>query len=110
MKCSFKKLFLIIAILSTFPLAAHAQNLSLSGCIYKYNHYGPYPIPIVGYQIFIFSQMTQWIGPAISDGYGRYAFYNVPSGQYLMIIRNGSYQLWQQMVIVPGSLPPIVLP
>ncbi len=103
------------------------QSLSLSGTLYRYepaNRKAP-PPPLPGYRVYLYSrQANRWIGPSITDSYGRYAFYDISYGTYLLRIYPTGYRgeanqgqsdqsvqphIWQQEVKVPGKVKPIVL-
>jgi hypothetical protein len=53
------------------------------------------------------------MGPSITDAYGRYAFYGIQEGRYLVRIYmseiNWRQQVWQQEVRGPGEVKAIVL-
>ncbi len=103
------------------------QTLSLTGALYRYEPANPKaaPPPLPGYRVYLYSrQANRWIGPSITDSYGRYAFYDVDSGTYLLRIYPTGYRgeadqsqvtqavqphIWQQEVRVPGTVKPIVL-
>jgi hypothetical protein len=116
---------------SSFELAALKQTLkqklSLSGALYRYEPANPKasPPPLPGYRAYLYSRPSnRWIGPSITDSYGRYAFYDVAAGTYLLRIYPAGYRgeltqnpskpavqpySWQQEVKVPGQVRPIVL-
>ncbi len=99
-------LFLLLAIV---PLAT-AQPPSITGSVHVYNPSGQRPYPAGGYEVFLwFGRM--WSFPVVTDSYGRFAFYNVRPGSYLLRIYNRNrVQVWEQNIIVPIQLTPIVLP
>ena len=84
---------------------AKAQVVSFVGTVYRSTGY-----PLPGLQVGLFSSGTGWIGPSITDSYGRYAFYNTPPGQYLLRITYGGQILYNEAINVPGTHTPIVLP
>jgi hypothetical protein len=108
-------------------LADISQTLSLAGALYRYDSSNSKAAPpaLPGYWVYLYSRQShRWIGPSITDSYGRYAFYDVVSGTYLLRIypagdrgepaQNQSTQavqphIWQQEVKVPGRVRPIVL-
>ncbi len=103
------------------------QSLSLSGTLYRYEPAIPKasPPPLPGYRVYLYSrESNRWIGPSITDSYGRYAFYDISSATYLLRIYPTGYRgelnkgqstqsapshIWQQEVKVPGRVKPIVL-
>jgi hypothetical protein len=111
--------------ISPFGLVALNQKLSLSGALYLYEPANPKAPPLPGYRAYLYSsQSKRWIGPSITDNYGRYAFYDVTPGTYLLRIYPPGYRgkpnqsqsvqsvqphVWQQEVRVPGKVKPIVL-
>ncbi len=90
--------------------AAMAQTGNLYGVLYRQNPAGPNPMPLSNHEVLLYSRSTGWIGPSLTDGYGKYALYNVPRGRYLLRINFRGSQVWQQEVEVPAAVPPIVLP
>jgi hypothetical protein len=55
------------------------------------------------------AQGQQWYGPVISDSGGRFSFFDVPSGRYLLRIYVGvspdsGRPMFQQEVDVPGKI------
>jgi hypothetical protein len=114
-----KRPLLILSFALVVSSLVHAQTLSLSGFLYRYSPGTPSPSPVIQYEIYLFGQSGMWIGPAITDINGGYAFYNLPPGKYLMRIYRVQYQsqtqsqrvpVWEQQVQVPGVVNPIVLP
>jgi hypothetical protein len=89
-------LFLTINVLPTT-----AQVVSFSGSLYRTN--GAQSMPISNAQVGLFSTGTGWIGPSITDSYGRYAFFNVPPGQYLLRVNFNGVIIWTEGVYVPGA-------
>lgn len=110
MVCKRKELLLIILLLLAFSWVAYAQNLSLSGSLYRRNPHGTTPIAANGYRVYLYNRSAKWIGPAITDFKGRYAFYNITSGSYLMRVYDDGHKVWEQEVRIPGRVSPIVLP
>jgi hypothetical protein len=92
------------------PALAQAQSPSLSGSVYRQAPSARAPSPVRGLEVYLYSQRTRWIGPAMSDGYGRFAFFNVAPGRYLLRVYSDKRVVWQGEVTVPGRVEPIVLP
>ncbi len=95
-------------------LTAQTESVSMTGSLYLYNASGNAPIPLAGYEVYLYhSESKKWIGPSISDAYGRYAFQGLQEGRYVMRVymagRDWRQQVWQQEVSAPGEIPPIVL-
>ncbi len=104
--------WMILAVLATIlvsGLAFSQQRLCLSGSCYVVDRRIDRSVPAVGFNVYIYSKSTGWIGPSIIDSYGRYAFYNAPPGRYLMRIYQQKRHVWEQGVVVPGTVEQIVL-
>lgn len=102
-----------------------APQLSLSGSLYRYNPTlrKTRPPALPGQRVYLYSNRpSRWIGPSITDSYGRFAFYDLSPGVYLLRIypptfrgrptdssTSGKQYLLQQEVKVPGRVQPIVL-
>jgi hypothetical protein len=110
MKTRWAKPIVVLFFLFTAVTAAQPQTGNLYGLLYRQNPSGSYPIPLSNYEIHLYARSTGWIGPSLTDRFGKYAFYNVPPGRYLMRIQFRNRQVWQQEVQVPGTVSPIVLP
>ena len=92
------------------PALARAQSPSLYGSVYRQAPRASAPTPVRGLEAYLYSQRTRWVGPAMSDGYGRFAFFNVAPGRYLLRLYSEKRVVWQGEVTVPGRVEPIVLP
>ena len=92
------------------PVMAEAQSPSLYGSLYRQAPRGSAPMPMRGLEVYLYSARTRWVGPAMSDGYGRFAFFNVAPGRYLLRVYSEKRVVWQGEVTVPGQVEPIVLP
>jgi len=95
-------------------LTAQSESLSVTGSLYLYNASGKAPIPLAGYEVYLYhSESKKWLGPSISDAYGRYAFQGLQEGRHLLRVylagRDWRQQVWQQEISAPGEIPPIVL-
>lgn len=104
----------LFVILFTGVLSAQSQQKGITGSLYLYNEAGGNPIPLSGYEVYLYDRQSQkWIGPSLTDAYGRYAFYGIQEGRYLMKIymsdTNWRQQVWQQEVRGPGEIKAIVL-
>jgi hypothetical protein len=101
---------LCLLLLSGAP--ALAQSISLSGTLYQYRADRDRPAPASSVRVFVREPSAgKWIGPILTDAYGRFAFYNLKAGRYLLkVYRSASTEslVWQQEVAVPGQLQPIV--
>lgn len=102
-------------LLCLFFLASSANTQlpppSLGGALYIHVPNSPQPIPASGYQVFLYRREFGWSMPSFTDSYGRYAHYGVRPGTYLMrVVNRYSHTVWQQEVVIPSQLPPIVLP
>ena len=92
------------------PVMAKAQSPSLYGSLYRQAPGAGAPTPVRGLEVYLYSARTRWVGPAMSDGYGRFAFFNVAPGRYLLRVYSEKRVVWQGEVTVPGQVEPIVLP
>jgi hypothetical protein len=85
----------------------------LAGSLFKIASDETRSTPVSGAAVYVHPAASRnaddWIGPNLTDVYGRYSFSNIPSGQYLMRIYSGSIHLWEQVVAVPSKLAPIVV-
>jgi hypothetical protein len=96
-----------ILLLTINVLPTRAQVVSFSGSLYHTN--GAQSMPIPNAQVGLFSSGTGWIGPSITDSYGRYAFFSVPPGQYLLRVTLNGAIIWTEGVYVPGANHVIVV-
>jgi hypothetical protein len=104
---------LTLCLLLAAGAPALAQSVSLSGTLYQYRPAQDRPAPASSVRIFVREPSAgKWIGPILTDEYGRFAFYNLKAGRYLLKVyrsANAASLAWQQEVAVPGQLQPIVL-
>ncbi len=104
---------LTVALVALGGWVASAQQVSLTGSIYRYRGERENPVPLPNYRVFLRrSADGAWTGPILTDGLGRFAFYGLKSGPYLLKIyrtADNRSQVWQQEVAVPGHVKPIVL-
>lgn len=104
---------LTVCLLLVAGVAALAQSVSLSGTLHQYRPDRNQPTPVSGYRVFVREPSTgKWIGPVPTDAYGRFAFYDLKNGLYLLNIYRSTDTrtlVWQQEVAVPNQLQPIVL-
>jgi hypothetical protein len=88
---------------------AQTSTPVLAGTLFKLAANGTGPTPVQNATVYI-AQVTPsgpWFGPAITDLYGRYVLYSLPSGpgNYLMRMYWGTEHLWEQTVTLPGIRP-----
>jgi hypothetical protein len=63
----------------------------------------------VGYQVYVRPRgAADWIGPEITDTYGRFVFTSLAPGPYQARAYAGPVRVWEQIVNVPSVLPRIV--
>jgi hypothetical protein len=92
-----------------------AEDTALKGTVYLYAPQAENPIPVSGYEVKLYNVKQQKsLNPSITDAYGRYAFFGIPRGKYVLsITKAGPYwrqRVWRQEVTAPGTPDPIVLP
>lgn len=93
-------------------LADVTPSPSLVGSLYKIASTSSQATPVVGASVYLHPNGQNddvWIGPNLTDARGRFAFYNIARGSYVMRMYSGTIRLWQQLVTVPGNIPPIVV-
>jgi len=103
----------LFPVIALAPGALNAQLVVVSGAIYVYNPGGTEPAPAVGHRVYLFNRSTGWIGPSVTDNYGRFAFYKVTQSSYLLTIyyRNPGIPPFEKPITVPPEIvETIVLP
>ena len=115
MKKLYKFLFITgIFIFMAFTLPLSADTNTVHGSLVRLSPHGPYPA--VNVRLTLFSpSMKQRSAPAYSDRDGRYSFFNVPAGPYLLEIWGpGQNPVVQQPVTVLNApytdIPQIKVP
>ena len=85
----------------------------LAGSIYKLAYGDAKSVPVTGASVYLHPSNSQddadWIGPNLTDAYGRFTFQGPANGQYLMRIYSGTMRVWEQVVQIPTKLAPIVV-
>ena len=99
-------ILLFISLFTAISVVASAQTLSLFGSLRSANG----AEPIAGARLFVRQGAAEPIGPALSDSYGRYAFYDISPGRYHLTVYVHDAKRWDVEVTVPGDLAPIVIP
>jgi len=105
-----RALIVVALVMVLVPSMARGQSPSVSGGVYRQAPGFSAPAPIRGLEVYLYSERTRWIGPAMSDTYGRFAFFAVAPGRYLLRVYWDRRMVWQSEVTVPGRIEPIVLP
>lgn len=84
---------------------------SFSGALYVLSPGSANATAAPGYRAYVsLTSGTSWQGPAVTDEYGRFSFYGLASGSYLLRIYDPhGTRVWQQVVEVPGTVPRIVI-
>jgi hypothetical protein len=103
---------MLIGAIALVPCPARAQTATIVvGSVFVYNPSGSHPVPAVGYKVYLYNWNSGWIGPAVTDGYGRFAFYNIRYDTYLLRInaRAVNTPVFQEQIRVPGHINPIIL-
>jgi len=109
-------LFLVIAVAVCIGgrVDAAPAKVSLSGAVYQQQPQRDRPVPLPQCRVYLLDAASgAWIGPVQTDSYGRFAFYDLRNGTYVLKVyksRDGKTPSWQQQVTTPSQLPPIVLP
>lgn len=85
---------------------AKAEAVTFFGSVYQTN--GSQSVPITGAQVLLFNG-SSWIGPSVTDTYGRYAFYNTPPGTYLLRVIIKGKIVWNETVKAPSANHVVVL-
>lgn len=107
---------LIVATLALSFGGAEADAPSVSGALYKLGMGAQHSQPVRGASVYVHAAgqpaTAAWIGPNLTDQYGRFAIYNLAPGQYLLRIFSSTIRLWQQTFVVPpeAKLGSIVIP
>lgn len=95
------------------PVLADAPKRGVTGSLFKLGTGEPRPTAVVGASVYLHradpSKGDDWIGPNLTDLYGRFNFPNVESGKYLLRIYSGTIHLWEQTVEAPTIVEPIVI-
>ena len=85
----------------------------LAGSVFKLAYGDRISVPVAGASVFLHPADSlddkSWIGPNLTDAYGRFTFQGPATGRYLMRIFSGSMRLWEQTVQLPTKLDPIVV-
>lgn len=93
-----------------FPSVGYAET-DVLGVLYRQNQASTSsPVPLSGYDVYLYSKGTGWIGPSVTDSYGRFALYKIAPGDYLLRIYTSGCEAWQQEIKAPSRVEPIVLP
>ncbi len=85
-----------------------------SGSVFLHNPYGEHVLPGGGYLVYMYHYETQtWLNPSITDSYGRFAFYKVPNGKYLLQVyeysENYRKLVWKEDVTSDQLLKPMIV-
>jgi hypothetical protein len=92
-----------------------ADTASITGALYKLTMGKTKSQPVAAASVYIHAAgqpSAAWIGPSLTDQFGRFTFYNVPPGQYVLRIFSSTIRLWQQTLNVnpEAKLGSIVIP
>jgi hypothetical protein len=100
---------------SSGAVPGNPNEMRLSGSLYKTTNGRADAVAVVGSAVYAralaASDSDAWLGPVLTDEYGRFAFVGIPAGNYLLRMYSGDRTtlLWQQTVQVPEALAPIVI-
>ncbi len=100
--------------LALFPRTAATAHggVALAGSVYR-GGAGSTSTALVGALVYVHDTRSDggpWAGPALTDAYGRFAFEELDSGRYVLRVFVARKRVWEQIITVPGRLPPIVIP
>jgi hypothetical protein len=84
---------------------ATAGTVNLFGTVYRNDH-----SPAVGYGVSIYSNQTKWVGPVVTDSSGRFAFFGIPGGQYLVSVSLYDKEVWRGGTTASGQPVEVILP
>jgi hypothetical protein len=95
-------------------VAAMAQSAPvLAGSVYRGGSGGT-STALVGALVYVHGGKVDdgsWTGPVVTDAYGRFAFFgDFAPGRYVLRVFVARKRVWEQVVTIPGRLPPIVAP
>ena len=105
------------AVAAATPASAQLRDqvpiqVALTGSVAKLSFGATSPTPVRGAEAYVHaadaSDPNAWIGPSITVAQGRFSFLNVPRGTYLLRVYSGPFRLWEQVVVLPTQLAPIV--
>jgi hypothetical protein len=99
---------------SAVPVMAKVGPPALSGSIYQNASRTNVSNAMVAVSVYLRladpTTQNPWLGPVLTDQFGRFVFDNIPPGRYLLRAYDvNSYRLWEQVVGVPSQLQPIVI-
>jgi hypothetical protein len=84
-------------------LGAQAQSTGTASLSGKVVH--PNNVTHAGERVLLYNYAAKtWIGPALTDDFGTYAFYGVAPGTYLLSLYGGGKPVWNTKVTI-GSIP-----
>ncbi len=121
---------IVVMLVAVSALPAHAQvqqqqmqqqvqrqsvRPDITGSVYFAGSKGQEAKAIVGASVFVrpanLTTDQAWIGPVLTDPYGRFTIDNIMAGTYLLRVYGASRtRLWEQVVAVPVTLRPIIVP
>jgi hypothetical protein len=95
------------------PALAETPKRGVTGSLFKLGVSESRPAPVVGASVYLHradsASGADWIGPNLTDVFGRFNFPNVDSGKYLLRIYSGTIHLWEQTLAAPTIVEPIVI-
>lgn len=98
-----RNLALALAVAALTTPGAYAQGGSTASISGKVVH--PGNVTRAGERVLLYDYATRkWIGPALTDDYGAYAFYGVSPGSYLVSLYVAGKAVWSGKLTV-GSTP-----
>lgn len=103
----------MLALAAAIALTAQSPSpASVSGSVYRFGS-GTTSTSLVGALVYIRpanSADGAWVGPAVTDSYGRFVFQGVGTGKYLLRVYVSRKRVWEQLVDAPSRVSTIVLP
>lgn len=119
MRSSYVTALLVAILLASVGIAAAPAAGSLAGSFYRgsalpRDSKGQQRVSdataAAAYQIYVrVLPDGTWIGPVLTDTYGRFAFTSLAAGTYQLRAYDEHVRVWDQVVTVPSVIPPIVI-
>jgi hypothetical protein len=103
----------LLVLVASVALTGQTSRPALAGSLYRNAASGNIANAIAGALVYAHradDSSAAWIGPSLTDAYGRFSFPALDAGPYLLRVFVGKQVVWQQLVTAPAILRPIVIP